>query len=153
MTIDIRVDDLSGPSVQKLLSAHLAGMQNNSPPESVNALDAGGLNSPDITVWSVWEAETLMGIGALKELTSSVGEIKSMRTDPKHVRKGVAAKLLQHIISIAKDRGYDRLSLETGSGTEFEPALALYRKHGFANGTAFGGYTETPFNQFLHLEL
>ncbi|MEO9500060.1 MAG: GNAT family N-acetyltransferase [Parasphingorhabdus sp.] len=147
------MDDLSGRSVQNLLSAHLAGMQSNSPPESVNALDAGGLKAPDITVWSVWENQALMGIGALKELSSSVGEIKSMRTDPAHVRKGVAGTLLLHIISVAMDRGYRCLSLETGSGTEFEPALALYRKHGFANGIAFGGYTETRFNQFLHLKL
>jgi putative acetyltransferase len=76
-----------------------------------------------------------------------------MRTDPAHLREGIAAALLDHILSVANERGYQRLSLETGSGEAFEPALALYRKNGFVNGEAFGGYDATSFNQFLHLDL
>ncbi|MEH6716372.1 GNAT family N-acetyltransferase [Parasphingorhabdus flavimaris] len=151
--MEIRLDDLSGRQVQDLLAAHLAGMQENSPPESVYALDLSGLLAPDVSVWTAWDSEELMGIGALKQLSSSTGEIKSMRTDPRHLRKGVGLALLDHVIALARERGYRRLSLETGSGAEFEPALTLYRKRGFANGEPFGDYKPTDFNQFLHLDM
>ena len=81
------------------------------------------------------------------------GELKSMRTHPNHLRKGVAALLLEHIVTEAKARGLTRLSLETGSGPTFDPALALYRKRGFADGKAFSDYYRSAFNQFLHLSL
>jgi yecA family protein len=90
---------------------------------------------------------------ALMRLDSGHGEIKSMRTAPDHLRKGVAAALLEHAIGEARIRGYQQLSLETGSGPSFEPALALYRKRGFLDGAAFGDYQPTAFNQFLHLDL
>lgn len=151
--MEIRLDDLSGRQVQDLLAAHLAGMQENSPPDSVYALDLSGLLEPDVSVWTAWDEAELMGVGALKQLSSSTGEIKSMRTDPRHLRKGVGLALLDHIVAVAKERGYRRLSLETGSGAEFEAALTLYRKRGFENGEPFGGYKPTAFNQFLHLEL
>jgi putative acetyltransferase len=92
-------------------------------------------------------------MAALKQLDGATGEIKSMRTDPAHLREGVAAALLDHILSVARARGYRRLSLETGSGDAFEPALSLYCKNGFVDGDAFGGYEVTSFNQFLHLDL
>lgn len=136
-----------------MLAAHLAGMQENSPPESVYALDLSGLQAPGVSVWTAWDSGELMGIGALKQLSSSAGEIKSMRTDHRHLRKGVGLAILDHIIAVARERGYRRLSLETGSGAEFEAALTLYRKRGFANGEPFGAYRPTEFNQFLHLEL
>lgn len=136
-----------------LLRLHLAGMHANSPPGSVYALDLSGLKAPGVSFYAAWDGETLLGIGALKEIDATSGEIKSMRTDPKHLRKGVAANLLQHLIEVANSRGYRRLSLETGSGPAFDPALSLYRKRGFANGGAFGDYIESAFNQFLHLEL
>lgn len=150
---EIREDDLSGEATRALLALHLAGMHANSPPGSVFALDLSGLQVPEITVWSVWESNTLLGIGALKVLDPNTGEIKSMRTDPKHLRRGVAAALLEHIIGEARRQGLGRLSLETGSGPAFEPALALYRSRGFTNGERFGDYTQTAFNQFLHLPL
>ncbi|WP_417622223.1 GNAT family N-acetyltransferase [Parasphingorhabdus sp.] len=151
--MDIRLDDLSGQQVQDLLAAHLAGMQQNSPPDSVYALDLSGLQDSDMSVWTVWDGEGLMGVGALKQLSASTGEIKSMRTDPGHLRKGVGLALLDHIISEARRRGYRRLSLETGSGPDFEAALSLYRRRGFENGAPFGDYEPSAFNQFLHLEL
>lgn len=150
---EIRADDLSGEPTRALLALHLAGMHASSPPGSVFALDLSGLQVPAITVWSVWETNSLLGIGALKVLDASTGEIKSMRTHPDHLRRGVAAKLLEHIIGEARRRGLTRLSLETGSGAAFEPALALYRSRGFKNGERFGDYAQTPFNQFLHLPL
>lgn len=150
---EIRQDDLSGAQVRALLALHLSGMHANSPPGQVSALDLSGLKVPEVTVWSVWDRSQLAGIGALKALGDGSGEIKSMRTDPNCLRRGVAAALLRHIVAEARQRGYNRLSLETGSGTSFEPALALYRKHGFSDGEAFGDYTRSDFNQFLHLEL
>jgi putative acetyltransferase len=150
---EIRLDDLSGEQTRALLALHLSGMHTNSPPGSVFALDLSGLQVPEITVWSVWETNTLLGIGALKMLDPVRGEIKSMRTHPEHLRRGVAAALLEHIILEARQRGLKRLSLETGSGPAFEPALTLYRRRGFTNGERFGDYTQTAFNQFLHLPL
>ncbi|VWX57575.1 GNAT family N-acetyltransferase [Sphingorhabdus sp. 109] len=151
--MEIRLDDLSGQQVQDLLASHLAGMQENSPPESVYALDLASLRTSDVSVWTAWEGRDLCGVGALKQLSPSNGEIKSMRTDNRHLRKGVGQALLDHIIAVAQERGYRRISLETGSGTEFEAALSLYRKRGFTNGEPFGDYAPTDFNQFLHLEL
>lgn len=151
--MEIRLDDLSGQQVQDLLAAHLAGMQENSPADSVHALDLSGLQTPDVSVWTAWDGDQLMGIGALKQLSSSAGEIKSMRTDSEHLRKNVGLSILDHIIAEAKSRAYVKLSLETGSGEEFEPALNMYRKRGFTNGEAFGDYLASDFNQFMHLEL
>lgn len=152
-TATIRSGGLEHPEVLDLLRAHLAGMRANSPPGNVYALDLSGLQAPDVSFWTAWEGRTLLGCGALKELTPTAGEIKSMRTASAHLRKGVAASLLEHIIAIARSRGYRRLSLETGSGPAFEPALALYRRYGFVGGTAFGEYRQSEFNQFLHLDL
>ena len=139
--------------MQTLLADHLAGMHKNSPPDSVHALDLSGLQHPDVAVWTAWNAARLLGVGALKQLSPSTGEIKSMRTDSRHLRQGVGAALLDHIISEARRRGYRRLSLETGSGPGFEAALSLYRKRGFETGDAFGDYQSSAFNQFLHLDL
>jgi putative acetyltransferase len=151
--VEIRQDDLSGEPVRRLLALHLSEMHSSSPPEYAFALDLSGLNVPEITVWSVWDGPELLGIGALKALSDGSGEIKSMRTEPKYLRRGVATALLKHIIAEAHRRGYQLLSLETGSGPIFEPALMLYRKHGFVNGEAFADYVGSKFNQFLHLEL
>jgi putative acetyltransferase len=150
---DIREDDLSSEATQSLLTLHLSGMHATSPPGHVFALDLSGLRAANVTVWSVWDGDDLAGIGALKTLGGVVGELKSMRTEPRHLRKGVAAALLEHIIAVARGRGLRRLSLETGRGPAFEPALALYRKRGFVDGDAFGDYPSGAFSQFLHLTL
>jgi putative acetyltransferase len=149
----IRQDDLSGEATRALLALHLTGMQGNTPAGHVFALDLSGLQSPQITVWSVWDGNEIAGVGALKALGDGVGELKSMRTHPGHLRKGVATALLAHMIDEARGRGYRRLSLETGSGDAFEPALALYRRFGFVNGGPFSDYEPSAFNQFMHLEL
>ena len=149
----IRKDDLSGEATRALLALHLAGMHANSPPGSVFALDLSGLQVPEVTVWTVWRGTEIAGVGALKELGDGGGELKSMRTHPDHIRKGVAALLLDHLVTEARARGLRRLSLETGSGPAFDPALALYRKQGFVEGEAFSGYERSAFNQFLHLPL
>ena len=151
--MQIRQDDLSGAATQALLALHLAGMHETSPPGHVFALDLSGLQGPEVTVWSAWEGEAICGIGALKRLGPQAAEVKSMRTHPDHLRKGVAAALLDRIIDEARAQGLQTLSLETGSGPAFEPALALYRKRGFVDGGPFGDYVPSAFNQFLHLDL
>ncbi|MBS0408505.1 MAG: GNAT family N-acetyltransferase [Proteobacteria bacterium] len=150
---EIREDDLSGEATRALLALHLAGMHENTPAEHVFALDLSGLTAPGVTLWSVWDDVSLAGIGALKALGDGTGEVKSMRTDPAHLMKGVAGALLDHLIAEARRRGYRRLSLETGRGPAFEAALALYRRRGFAEGGPFADYEPSDFNRFLHLEL
>jgi putative acetyltransferase len=149
----ISEDDLAGEGTRSLLTLHLAGMQANSPPGHVFALDLSGLQAPGVTVWTARETSKTIGIAALKELGDGSGELKSMRTHPEFLRRGVAASLLEHIIDQARQRGLTRLSLETGSGPAFDAALALYRKRGFQNGEAFADYEPSAFNQFLHLSL
>jgi len=149
----IREDDLSDPQSRELLALHLSGMHANSPPGHVFALDLSGLQAPGVTVWSAWSGDAIAGIGALKALGDGSGEIKSMRTHPDHLRKGVGVAILEHIIADARRRGLRRLSLETGSGPAFEAALTMYRKRGFRNGEAFGDYEASAFNQFMHLAL
>src|SRR5688572_10842062 len=149
----IKPGDFGDDRVKALLTRHLEGMHANSPPGHVFALDWSGLQKPEISFYALWEEEDLLGFGALKELEPRAGEIKSMRTADAHLRRGVGRMILDHIIAEARQRGYTRLSLETGSGPAFEPALKLYRKYGFIEGAAFGGYAKSRFNQFLHLDL
>jgi putative acetyltransferase len=144
---------LDDPRVVALLRLHLESMHVHSPPGTVHALDLSALKQPQVTFFTAWDGEELLGCGALRELSADHGEIKSMRTAPRHVRKGVAAALVRHLIDEARRRGYRRLSLETGSGDAFEGAIALYGKFGFVSGETFGGYVATDFNQFFHLEL
>jgi putative acetyltransferase len=150
--IVIRQDDLAGEATRGLVALHLAEMHAFSPPGHVFALDSSGLLAPDVTVWTAWIGGAIAGMAALRQLPG-IGELKSMRTHPRHLRKGVAAALLEHIIGEARARGLERVSLETGSGPAFEPALALYRKRGFSEGEPFGSYVRSDFNRFLHLPL
>ena len=150
---EVREDDLAGEQSRELLALHLAGMHSNSPPDSVFALDISGLRSPEVTVWTAWHGDRIAGIGALKMLSGGTAEVKSMRTHPDFLRKGVGAVILETIIAAAKARGTHRLSLETGTGVSFDAALSLYRRRGFKNGSAFGDYEPSDFNQFLHLYL
>ena len=149
----IKPGDFADERVKALLTRHLEGMHASSPPGHVFALDWSALQKPEISFYALWEDEQLLGFGALKELGPRAGEIKSMRTADAHLRRGVAAAILDHIVGEARRRGYERLSLETGSGAPFEPALELYRRYGFTEGVAFGDYEKSPFNQFLHLDL
>ncbi len=146
-------DDLTGAEIADLLRYHLAEAHRNSPPGSVFAFAIDRLRAPDVTFWSAWDGNNLAGCAALKELARRRGEVKSMRTSPAHLRKGVATQLITHLTAQARARGYVRLSLETGSGDAYEPALALYRRHGFVAGEAFGDYERSAFNQFFHLDL
>jgi putative acetyltransferase len=149
----IIIDDLTGPEVAELLEEHLQNMAKHSPPESRHALNLDGLRKPEITFWSAWEDEELVGCGALKELDKQHGEIKSMRTSSSHLRKGVAKRMLQHILEEAKKRNYRRLSLETGSMAAFEPARRLYASFGLQECKPFSDYIEDPNSVFMTMEL
>jgi putative acetyltransferase len=147
----IKPGDFDDPKVKNLLRHHLEGMHANSPPGHVFALDWSGLQIPGISFYTLWDDDELLGCGALKDHGNGTGEIKSMRTEPSYLRKGVGERLLLHIVAESKRRSFTRLSLETGSGPVFEAAHALYLKHGFTIGGAFADYVKSEFNQFLHL--
>lgn len=147
--MEIRIDDLEGPEIIALLEEHVRGMQAASPPESCHALDLSGLKKPEITFWTVWEGKRLAGCGAIKEIDPTHAEIKSMRTADKFLRRGVASLLLDHIFDVARQRGYRRLSLETGSMKEFDAARRLYEKYGFSECGPFEGYVEDPNSVFM----
>jgi putative acetyltransferase len=152
--LQIREDDLTGKQIADLLREHLENMHEITPPGSVHALDLAALrSSPNITFWSAWEGDQLLGCGALKELDPKSGEIKSMRTAKAHRRQGVASKILAHIIQEAKRRNYDRLNLETGAFPEFAPARALYTRYGFEYCGPFGDYTDDPNSVFMTKKL
>ncbi|WFF41381.1 GNAT family N-acetyltransferase [Salinicola endophyticus] len=147
--MQIKRDDLSGPEIAALLEAHLADFAPHSPPESRHALDLSALRHPDIFFYSVWEAGELLGCGAFKRLDATHAELKSMRTDAQHLRRGVARALLTHLIDEARAAGFERLSLETGSAAHFDPAHRLYAAFGFETCGPFGDYVEDPYSVFM----
>ena len=151
--MEIRIDDLTSPEIIGLLREHLHSMTLHSPPESIHALDVEALRKPEITFWSVWDGSELMGCGAIKQLNPEHGEIKSMRTASAHLRKGVAAALMRHILDEAQRRSYQRLSLETGSMEAFAPAHRLYASFGFKECAPFADYMEDPYSIFMTKEL
>ena len=149
----ITIDDLSGKEIAEFLEEHINDMKGISPPESKHALDLEGLSKPEVTFWTVWDDQTLAGCGALMELNATHAEIKSMRTSSSSRQKGVASKLLQHMLNEASRRGYCRLSLETGSMPFFEPARELYARFGFKYCAPFANYKEDPNSIFMTIEL
>ncbi|HXZ67416.1 MAG TPA: GNAT family N-acetyltransferase [Alphaproteobacteria bacterium] len=149
----IRIDDLRGPEIARLLGRHLEFCRQTSPPESVHALDLDALRQPDVTFWTAWDGVDLLGCGALKEIDPSHGEIKSMHTAAEHRGKGVASRLLQRIVNEARSRRYRRLSLETGSMNEFAPARSLYSRFGFMETRPFADYKLDPNSVFMTLDL
>ncbi len=149
----IELDDLSRPEIHALLDEHLQSMYAVSPPESVHALDLGKLRKPEITFWSAWDDSLLLGCGALKQLDPTHGEIKSMRTPSAIRRRGAGRAILAHIITVARARDYERLSLETGSMEAFAPAQKLYESFGFARCGPFGEYVEDPNSVFMTMRL
>lgn len=147
--MEIRAIGPGHPQVARLLDEHLRGMAQLSPPESIHALGHDALLQPDISFWSVWRGDALMGCGAIKRLDDAHGEIKSMRTAATFQRQGVAAYLLQHLIEEAARCGFRRLSLETGSMAGFAPAHRLYERFGFARCAPFAGYRDDPNSFFF----
>ena len=148
-TIELRPGQLDHPQVVALLRHHFADMAAQSPPESTHALDLDELRTSRIDFWGAWRGDMLLGCAALKTLDVSHVEIKSMRTAPAHLRQGVAALLLRHLLERARANGYRRISLETGSMAEFGPARALYARFGFTPCAAFDDYNEDPNSVFM----
>lgn len=155
MNVDlhIRIDDLQGPEIRALLEEHLAQMHRESPPESVHALDLDQLRKPAITFWTAWDDGQLVGCAALKQLDATHGELKSMRTPATLRRRGAGRALLAYVIEVARARGLQRLSLETGTQASFAPARALYASVGFIETGPFADYIDDPYSCFMTLAL
>jgi putative acetyltransferase len=149
----IVVDDLRGEAIACFLEEHLHDMRSVSPPESKHALDLEGLRKPNITFWSMWDGEAVVGCGALKEIDAQHGELKSMRTAASHRSQGLGARMVQHIIDEARRRDYRRLYLETGAMPFFAPARRLYARFGFAPCAPFAEYKPDPNSVFMTLAL
>ena len=149
----IEVDDVSRPQVLALLEEHLRNMYEITPPEHVFAFDAAKLRQPQITFWTAWDVDELLGCAALKELTQTEGEVKSMRTPARLRGRGVGRALINHILQVARERGYRELFLETGNHPAFAPAQTLYRSAGFRECGPFGSYEENGSSVFMSLEL
>jgi putative acetyltransferase len=145
----IELDDVSRPAVVALIEYHLRQMHAISPPCQVFALDLTGLKHPSVSFWTLWDGDDLLGMGGLKQLDARHGEIKSMRTAPTALRRGVGGKMLDHILGEATARGYARLSLETGNNEPFAPAWAMYERAGFEACGPFGDYTDTSFSRYF----
>jgi len=153
MPLTIQEDDLSGPEIKALIQAHLANSAVFSPPEAIHALNADGLRVPEVTIWSAWEDGELVGMGGLKELSPTEGEVKAMHTAATHRGKGLGEAMLLHLIAEARRRRYRRLSLETGSQDGYAPSRALYAKHGFVVCGPFAQYRADPNSVFMTLAL
>ena len=151
--MQIEVDDLSRELVHVFLQEHLEEMLSHSPPESAHALDLSQLRAPNITFWTAWDKQMLVSCGALKELDQKHGEIKSMRTANAYRGRGAGRAVLAHILDVAMARGYERLSLETGSMSAFLPAQKLYQKFNFEFCEPFANYKEDPHSVFMTLKL
>ncbi len=145
--------DFSDPRVLDLLHTHLTSARAQTAPGSAHALDITGLQSPDISFWTIWDDETLLGFGALKRLSADHGEVKSMHIAQSRRRKGAGSTMLRHIIETAKARGMSRVSLETGAWDYFRPARELYKSHGFVECAPFGEYVLDPNSIFMTLDL
>ena len=147
--LEIRADDLSDPAVRALIEAHLTGMHESSPPESVHALGADRLAAPGIAFFSARLGGELAGIGALATLDAERGEVKSMRVAEPFVGRGVGRRMLRHLLEIARSQGLSSVWLETGSTADFAPAVRLYESEGFVVCGPFGDYSEDPFSVFM----
>jgi putative acetyltransferase len=152
MSMEIRQDDPTALHVAHLLTHHLQELQSVMA-EHAFALDSTGLSALNVTFWTAWEGDALVGFGALKELDDTHGEVKSMRAAPAARGTGVGRAMLNHIVTEARTRGYAHLSLETGTAGLHAPAIALYRSAGFVSCNAFATYQPSPHNQFLRLDL
>ena len=151
--IDIRAGGLGNPQVEALIRHHRDEARATTPAHNAHSLDSAGLHDPSVSFFSAWDGDTLLGIGAIKQLDATHAELKSMRTAPDQLRRGVARALLAHLIGVARERGYASLSLETGTAPMFTPANAMYEAAGFIDCEAFGGYPASPHNRFMMLRL
>ncbi|MCR9195530.1 MAG: GNAT family N-acetyltransferase [Hyphomonas sp.] len=149
MSVRIQSANLETPEFAALIDTHAKLMLSLSPPGSCHFLPMDGLKRPDVTVWEMREGDALIGCGALQHLSDTHGEVKSMHTLARYRGAGLGRKMLEHVIAVAKERGYDRLSLETGSMDGFKPSRMLYQSFGFELCPPFGDYVEDPHSVFM----
>lgn len=149
----IQQDDPAAAYVTPLLTLHLTELRGVMGPAFAFALDEAGLSTPDMTFWTAWRGTALAGFVALKRLNAKDAEVKSMRAAPGARRTGVGRALLAHVVDHARQQGYVRLYLETGTAALHAPAVALYRSTGFVDCAAFADYQPSPHNQFMLLTL
>lgn len=152
-SITIAIEDPRTADVAALLLVHTTFARSETPPEDAHALDGADLTDPSITFVGARRAGELLAVGALREFSPRHAELKSMHTSAKARRQGVGELVLGHLLATARDRGYPRVSLETGSHPMFAPARALYTKAGFRDAPAFGDYKESPNSVYMTLDL
>ena len=153
MALTFVVDDLAHPAVIALLEFHIASAHAASPACKVHALDLSGLHDPAVTLWSVWDGDAVVGMGALKMLGDGRAEIKSMRVAPEYLRRGIGAAILDHLLEEARARGVTWVGLETGGNDAFAAARVMYERAGFTECPAFGGYAVDAFSRCYSLAL
>jgi putative acetyltransferase len=149
----IGLDDPRAPDVRRLLRSHLEWARSCSPPEDVHAMDLDGLTDPSVTFCSYRRDGELLAIGALKQLSVTHAELKSMHTTAAARGQGIGRAMVDHLVGLARQRGLDRVSLETGSTPEFAAARSLYARAGFAVTGPFGAYRPSHFSTFMTLAL
>jgi putative acetyltransferase len=149
----IALEDPRAADVRALLERHLAFAHETSPPEDVHALDVAGLLDASIAFFGARHDGELVAVGALKQLDPSHGELKSMHTAAAARRQGAGRFMLEYLLALARDREYERVSLETGSMEAFAPARTLYRSAGFRECGPFGDYAPSPNSTFMTIAL
>lgn len=149
----IREDDLTGEAIAALLRLHLSEMHQWSPACSVHAMPIERLRAPDVTFYTAWDGDRLAACGAIKQLDARHGELKSMRADPAYRGRGAGWAMLDHLLEVARARGYTRVSLETGRPEPFLPARRLYEANGFRECAPFGDYVADDFSICMTREL
>lgn len=150
---EISVDDPRAEDVRELLRRHLVFANTHTPPQDVHALDIDGLLDPAVTFFSFRLGGELLGVGALKRLDGHHAELKSMHTAEAARGRGIGRAMVDHLIGVARDRGFRQVSLETGSMPAFAPARSLYAKAGFRPCGPFGSYRPSPSSTFMTLPL
>lgn len=151
--IEISAGGLGNEQVEALIRYHRDEARATTPSCNAHSLDSHALADPSVSFFAAWDGDTLLGIGAIKQLDAGHAELKSMRTAPDQLRRGVARAMLAHLIALARQRGYARISLETGTAPMFTPANAMYEAAGFVDCPPFGGYPASPHNRFMTLAL
>lgn len=147
--MEVRDGGLDHPDVLALLRLHRDEALGSTPQDNAHALDADGLRGPEVRFFTAWDGETLLGMAALRAIEPGHVEVKSMRTAPGHLRRGIARTLLAHLLANAQATGATRVSLETGTHPMFDAANRLYERAGFADGPVFGGYPPSAHNRFM----
>ena len=153
VTMEIKPSDLDNPRVIEMLNTHVSRARAETAPGSAHALDHNGLRAPDVSFWTLWIGEQLVGVGALKRLSRDQYEVKSMYAAESARRSGRGSAMLRHLVQQAKGLGASRLSLETGSWPYFAPARAFYARHGFVECGPFGEYVADPNSVFMSLDI